>query len=128
MEPVYYTDADYTTPLRTSTNDAVQSSNSAGSQDFPYIKADTRGNTDYVNCTANGFRLPRAAEWTDAAKAGTSNKYAGTNDFNSIGDYAWTINNSANTIKAVATKLPNEWGLYDMNGNVDEFVYNSYLA
>lgn len=70
----------------------------------------------------NGYRLPFAFEWEYAAKAGTNNKYAGTNDKASLDQYAiFSTHNSQNQNSCdVATKLPNEWGFYDMIGNVWE--------
>jgi len=75
-----------------------------------------------VDCDTkkNGYRLPTNEEWRYAALAGTNNKYAGTNDEGKLGEYAWYRDNSNNHTHPVATKKPNEWGLYDMNGNVSE--------
>jgi formylglycine-generating enzyme len=71
IDCVYYTDPDYTTPLR----EAIYTGTTydvPGSQDCPYIKAAVEGNTDMANCTATGFRLPASMEWEYAARwAGT---------------------------------------------------------
>ncbi len=74
---------------------------------------------------ANGFRLPRGWEWRIAAMAGTNNEYAGTNDDESLERVAWFLENSGKTSHPVAQKLPNEWGLYDMGGNVGEWCENT---
>ena len=131
LTPVYYSDSTYTTPLRVSTLDNVDTSSIPGTQDCPYIKAATTGNTDVSNCTADGFRLPTKEEWVAAAQAGTGNLYAGTNDANELGDYAWYYSNSNDggslpyrQAHDVATKKPNEWDLYDMTGNLNEFVFS----
>ena len=71
--------------------------------------------------TGKHFRLPTEAEWEYAARGGKQSqgyKYAGSNN---LSDVAWfTYNNSGRT-QQVATKQPNELGLYDMSGNVFEW-------
>ena len=74
---------------------------------------------------ANGFRLPREWEWQIAAMAGTNNQYAGANDNESVKRVAWFRDNSGDKTHPVAQKLPNEWGFYDMSGNVWEWCENS---
>ena len=71
--------------------------------------------------------LPTEAEWEYACRAGTTTStYAGEmtqlNAATLISTIAWFSNNSANITHAVGQKLSNEWGLYDMLGNVWEFV------
>jgi formylglycine-generating enzyme required for sulfatase activity len=63
------------------------------------------------------YRLPTEAEWEYAARAGTTDKYAGAS---TLGDVAWYGNNSPGTNPA-GQKRPNAWGLYDMLGNVSEW-------
>ncbi len=74
---------------------------------------------------ANGFRLPKEWEWQIAAMAGTNNKYAGANDGESVKRVAWVKENSNQKTHPVAQKLPNEWGFYDMTGNIDEWCENA---
>jgi sulfatase modifying factor 1 len=69
----------------------------------------------------SGFRLPTATEWMIAARSGTNNKYAGANDDDTLYDVAWFQDN-CDYPQPVAQKLPNEWGFYDMSGNVYEWV------
>jgi formylglycine-generating enzyme required for sulfatase activity len=71
----------------------------------------------------DGYRLPTEAEWEYAVRAGTDYVYAGSDI---IGDVAWYDSNSSGTTHPVAQKLPNDWGLYDMSGNVYEWVWDWY--
>ena len=72
------------------------------------------------------FHLPTEAQWEYAARGGNKSKgymYAGSNDINAV---AWTRANANNRTHAVAGKAPNELGLYDMSGNVWEWVADYY--
>ena len=77
--------------------------------------------TKLNSATGKRFRLPTEAEWEYAARGGNKSrgcKYSGSNR---IWDVAWYTKNSKRTIHSVATKSPNELGIYDMSGNVDEW-------
>jgi len=80
---------------------------------------------DY-DSSKNGYRLPEEKEWEYAAKAGTQNQWAGTDDESKLKKYAWFEENSNDKTHPVATKKPNEWGFYDMNGNVYEWCWDKY--
>jgi formylglycine-generating enzyme required for sulfatase activity len=69
----------------------------------------------------SGFRLPMESEWEYAARAGTTTARYG--DLDAI---AWYSSNSGSTTHAVAGKLANAWGLYDMLGNVWEWTHDWY--
>ena len=67
------------------------------------------------------YRLPTEAEWEYAARAGTTEPYAGRLD-----EIAWYGGNSEDETHPVGKKKPNAWGLYDMQGNVRELVEDWY--
>lgn len=75
-------------------------------------------------CT-NKYHLPSEAEWEYAVRAGTTTRFFFGDDESLIGDYAWYSGNSKGKTKPVGQKKPNSWGLYDMLGNVWEWVQDN---
>jgi formylglycine-generating enzyme required for sulfatase activity len=69
------------------------------------------------------YRLPTEAEWECAARAGTLTRfsYGDDPDYSSLANHAWFAPNADLTVHPVGQKLPNSWGLYDMEGNVWEW-------
>jgi formylglycine-generating enzyme required for sulfatase activity len=69
------------------------------------------------------YRLPTEAEWEYAARAGLDAPFSGPLD-----EVAWYSANSGDETHPVGQKKPNAWGLYDMQGNVREWVSDLYSA
>jgi len=69
--------------------------------------------------TCNGFRLPTEAEWEYAARAGSV-----TTPAFPLQELAWFAPNSRDTTHRVGLKRPNDFGLYDLQGNVCEWVWS----
>lgn len=76
--------------------------------------------------TGKKYKLPTEAQWEYAARGGQKSKgflYPGSNK---VEDVAWLRTNSGFKTHPVGEKLPNELGIYDMAGNVDEWCSDWY--
>ena len=79
-------------------------------------------------CTGKRYGLPTEAQWEYACRAGTDTRWICDNEMRDLDRYAWYSANAEGRLHAVAQKLPNPWGLYDMHGNCREWCADWYAA
>jgi len=106
------------------TGRAVPSDNGWGRGTRPVINITWADSNAY--CAWAGRRLPTEAEWERACRAGTNTAYCFGDDPGPLGTYAWYDSNSGSMTHPVGEKAANQFGLYDMHGNVWEWTADWY--
>jgi formylglycine-generating enzyme required for sulfatase activity len=117
-----------------STGGTTMTSNTTQWGNVPGI-SDARWNAVSIVAGSTGYRLPTENQWEYACrggvtgviysfyyKTGGTGAAAGTNTWSN--DFGWTSENAGNRTHQVGLKWPNGYGLYDMHGNVWEWVYD----
>ncbi len=123
LEPVYFRDGNFNTVWRETTQFRLETYHGERYPNYgqlPFEPVDTGFYiTNYMNVNANGFRIPIPQEWN----------LANVTDANSrSNDYNWLRFNANGKTQPVGTKLPNPIGLYDMEGNVREWMWGDTRA
>ncbi|HBG08296.1 MAG: hypothetical protein A2075_11680 [Geobacteraceae bacterium GWC2_58_44] len=99
--------------------------------DYPVEKVSWNDAQEFVRIlrekTGRKWRLPTEAEWEYAARGGgKKQKYPGTSSEAEIEEYAWFESNSGLKTHPVGSRKPNDLGIYDMAGNVWQWVHDRY--
>jgi formylglycine-generating enzyme required for sulfatase activity len=112
---------------------AIMTTNPSRSTKAPNCPVDNVSEADastfcgkLAEMTGRDVRLPSEAEWEHASRADRDTKWFFSNDPSQIGEYAWFKDNAGGKSHPVGQKKPNQWGLYDIYGNVCERISDKY--
>lgn len=99
----------------------------------PSLAFDTSGRCIYIanvkqQILKNGYRLPELVEWQYAYLAGADSAFYWAQGWREINKHAWNKENSKGTPRTVGLLSSNAWGLFDMAGNVEEWVWSDNPA
>ena len=92
--------------------------------DLPVEQVNYLNVQKFIQKSGGACRLPTEAEWEYAARGGATTRYFWGNMVH--GDYTWYEENSEETTHPVGSKAPNQYGVYDLMGNVWEWVDDWY--
>jgi len=92
--------------------------------DLPVEQVNYENVQKFIKKSRDNCRLPTEAEWEYSARGGAQTRYFWGNMVNE--KYTWYEENSKGSTQVVGSKLPNQYGLYDMMGNVWEWVDDWY--
>ena len=122
-----YTVTDDSPVSQVTWNDAVMFCNWLSEQENlkPCYHQDARDGWTLL-ATGEGYRLPTEAEWEYACRAGSTNEPTSGDGFAWLKEHAWFDGNPHGGAQSVAMKPPNEFGLFDMRGNVFEWCHDWY--
>ncbi|MDP7133521.1 MAG: formylglycine-generating enzyme family protein [Planctomycetota bacterium] len=115
-------DPDYDMYLRHWRGKSIMSS----ADDYPVVWVNWKNVKAF--CQWAGLALPSDAQWEYACRAGTTTPYYFGEDEKEFAKYGWSNTSREYHTHSVAGKLPNTWGLYDMLGNVREWVEDDYVS
>jgi formylglycine-generating enzyme required for sulfatase activity len=80
-----------------------------------------------LDAQSRGYRLPSEAQWEFACRAGTTTQYHFGDRHRALSKYGWfNFKSGSNPVRTVGAKLSNEFGLYDMHGNLGEWCQDYY--
>jgi len=98
--------------------------------DTPVVEVSWQDAKDYcawlTEKAGRPIRLPSEAEWECACRAGGAGEFTFGDDEERLSQNAWFGEDRESGARAVATKRPNRWGLYDLHGNVWEWCEDTY--
>ncbi len=101
-----------------------------GRDQRPVINVSWQDAADYAawlsKLTGKAYRLPSEAEWEYACRAGSSSEYFWGDDGTRAKQYAWFAENTGSQTQPVGQKQPNPYGLYDITGNVWEWLQDGW--
>ena len=94
------------------------------------IPSDEKGTSRWadkirINKNSKGFRLPTVEEWDIFANGKNNYLYSGGNN---IGQVGWYKKNSNGETHEVGSKIPNDYGIFDLSGNVSEWCWDIYYS